>query len=49
MVACGINYTIMIDMSDNVYVFGANSFGQLGLGGGTIRTRPTKLRNYKVK
>nr|QBK90052.1 MAG: regulator of chromosome condensation protein [Pithovirus LCPAC101] len=31
-VKCGANYTIVLDVNNDVYVFGDNSMGQLGLG-----------------
>jgi len=39
--------SILIDMDDNVWSFGDNSSGQLGLGDETDRNIPTKIPNIK--
>jgi alpha-tubulin suppressor-like RCC1 family protein len=40
---------LAIDYNDNIWGFGANQYGQLGLGGTEDRVRPTKLHNLKAK
>ena len=48
-VACGLNYSMIIDMNDEVWSFGRNGYGQLGLGDNIDRNRPTKIGDIKVK
>lgn len=43
MVACGGFHTIIIDTDGNVWAFGQNSFGQLGLGDTVDVNVPTKI------
>jgi len=42
-IACGENHSLIIDMNDNVWLFGKNYSGQLGLGDTTDRLVPTKI------
>ena len=48
-VSCGEFHTILIDMNNNVWAFGYNTFGQLGLGDNTNRNVPTKINGIKAK
>jgi alpha-tubulin suppressor-like RCC1 family protein len=41
--------TFIIDLNDNLWVFGGNMNGQLGLGDKINRLIPTKLPNIKVR
>lgn len=43
-IACGENFTMLIDLNDNVWAFGYNYFGQLGLGDNLHRNTPTPLQ-----
>ncbi len=42
-VSCGYEHTVIIDMNNEVWSFGSNEFGQLGLGDNTDRNTPTKI------
>jgi alpha-tubulin suppressor-like RCC1 family protein len=42
-ISCGLNFTIMIDMNDSVWVCGDNKYGQLGLGNEKNKNTPTVL------
>lgn len=48
-VACGENHTIIIDMDNNVWSFGRNNEGQLGLGDGINRNIPIQISNIKAQ
>ena len=48
-VSCGFRYTVLIDMDNNVWSFGENYSGQLGLGDINPRNEPTKINNIKAK
>ena len=48
-VACGGGHTIIIDKEENVWAFGDNEHGQLGLGNEINRKIPTKIPNIKAK
>lgn len=49
-VSCGMNHTVLIDMNDDVYSFGANYTGQLGLSDKINRFVPTKIPNvHQIK
>jgi alpha-tubulin suppressor-like RCC1 family protein len=45
----GSNQTMVIDFNDDVWVFGENNFGQLGVGDMLNRLLPTKINNFKAK
>lgn len=55
-VSCGFYHSALIDMDNNIFVFGSNGFMQLGLddgnnGGGNdtyIYDRPTQIENFKA-
>lgn len=47
-IACGDNHSLIIDMNDEVWVFGNNDKGQLGLGDTIERKYPTKINDLKV-
>ena len=49
---CGSQHTVVLSQTGNVYTFGDNSQGQLGLGNGMYRTslaidRPTRVEELK--
>jgi alpha-tubulin suppressor-like RCC1 family protein len=48
-IIAGSDHTIAIDLNDDVWVFGDNKFGQLGLGDRINRNIPTKIPNFKAK
>ena len=48
-VSCGTNHTMIIDLNNNVWAFGSNNFGQLGLGDNQYRLIPTQIPNIKAK
>ena len=48
-VSCGSNYTMLIDMNDDVWAFRSNQNGELGLGDYQSRNIPTKLPNIKAQ
>jgi alpha-tubulin suppressor-like RCC1 family protein len=52
-VSCGKDFTILIDMNDNLWSFGCNQSGQLGLGDTIDRSIPTPVlyqdKNLKCK
>jgi alpha-tubulin suppressor-like RCC1 family protein len=48
-VACGGDYTMMIDINNNVWAQGYNAQGQLGLGHVTSKDNPEMLKNIKAK
>ena len=47
--ACGLAYTIIIDQQDNIWSFGWNVHGQLGLGDNIKRFSPTQIAEVKAK
>ena len=47
--SCGYGHTIIIDLEDNIWVFGDNQYGQLGLGDTTSCIIPILLTNIKAK
>ncbi len=51
-VSCGSSHTLVIDMNNNVWAFGSNEYGQLGLGNNGYNTNitvPTKINGIKAK
>lgn len=42
-------HTVVIDLNDNVWAFGENDSGQLGLGDNINRDEPTMIENLKAK
>lgn len=48
-VSAGANHTAFIDLDNNVWIFGCNHNGELGLGDITNRYSPTKIPNIKAK
>jgi alpha-tubulin suppressor-like RCC1 family protein len=48
-VVAGYHQTIALDFDDNVWTFGNNIFGQLGLGHTTNVLIPTKIVGFKFK
>ena len=40
---------MVIDLNDNVWTFGRNRYGQLGLGDQENRSRPEQIIGLKVK
>jgi alpha-tubulin suppressor-like RCC1 family protein len=45
----GSAHTLAIDFDDDIWVFGNNNYGQLGLGDTKDRLTPTKLHDLKAK
>jgi alpha-tubulin suppressor-like RCC1 family protein len=45
LVACytGCNHSIVVDVEGNIYGFGSNSFGQLGVAGWDDKFKPTRI------
>ncbi|KAK6172343.1 hypothetical protein SNE40_016020 [Patella caerulea] len=43
-IACGLHHTVLLLQNGDVYTFGNNSSGQLGVGDMTVRGTPTKLQ-----
>jgi alpha-tubulin suppressor-like RCC1 family protein len=48
-VSAGEDHTVVLDFYDNVWVFGGNSNGQLGLGDKKDRFKPKQIPNFKAK
>ena len=48
-IATGEDHNLVIDMEDNVWSFGKNFNGQLGLGDKLNRNVPVKIKNIKAK
>jgi alpha-tubulin suppressor-like RCC1 family protein len=48
-VRAGSNYTAAIDFDNNVWMFGSNFSGGLGVGDTEDKLIPTKIENFKVK
>ncbi|MGI6434174.1 MAG: fibronectin type III domain-containing protein [Syntrophomonadaceae bacterium] len=42
-IAAGVGHTLMIDADGNVWAWGANEFGQLGIGSNDNQTAPVKI------
>jgi X-linked retinitis pigmentosa GTPase regulator len=42
-ISCGYSHTAMIDLNDNVWMFGGNNHGELGLGDYSSKYVPTSL------
>jgi alpha-tubulin suppressor-like RCC1 family protein len=47
-VSSGIYYTAIIDLNDNIWVFGDNRVGQLGLGDRQDRNIPIQIPHFKA-
>lgn len=47
-IACGANHSLVIDMNDDIWGFGANDRGQLGLNDRNDRNYPTIINNLKA-
>jgi alpha-tubulin suppressor-like RCC1 family protein len=43
-ISCGGYHSMIVDINDNIWVFGGNNFGQLGLGDNQDRNIPTQLQ-----
>ncbi|KAF6200669.1 hypothetical protein GE061_005112 [Apolygus lucorum] len=43
-VACGLHHTVVLTQSGDVYTFGSNSYGQLGVGDVMIRGGPVQVK-----
>ena len=48
-VSCGYSHTIIIDLNNNVWAFGQNHRGQLGLGDNQNRNIPVQIPDIKAK
>jgi alpha-tubulin suppressor-like RCC1 family protein len=48
-ITCGEDHSIIIDINDNVWSFGLNENGQLGLGDDNNRNIPILIPNFKAK
>ena len=48
-VSCNSYHTALIDMNNEVWVFGSNLYGQLGLGNHKSKDIPTKITNIYAK
>lgn len=48
-ISCGYAYTMIIDMNDNIWAFGDNEFGQLGLGDEQTRHNPALIPGIKAE
>jgi alpha-tubulin suppressor-like RCC1 family protein len=48
-IAAGLGHSFIIDLENNVYAFGFNDVGQLGLGDIEKRYVPTLIPNIKAK
>ena len=48
-ISAGSLCSLIIDMDDNVWSFGDNQYGQLGLGNEVDKNIPTKIPNIKAK
>ncbi len=48
-IGCGENHSVAISSTGEVYAWGANKHGQLGLGDTADRVHPTPLQNFKKK
>jgi alpha-tubulin suppressor-like RCC1 family protein len=48
-ISCGQHHTLMVDINNNTYSFGLNSFGQLGLNHYDNIYSPTQILNFKIK
>lgn len=46
-VACGENHVIALDAKGDVFAWGGNQYGQLGLGDYKNRSEPTKISAFK--
>ena len=46
VVSCGNYHTMIIDLNNNVWAFGYNDYGQLGLGDNQNRNIPTQILEY---
>lgn len=49
MVACGGYHSMIIDLDNNIYAFGANNFGQLGLNDTSHQFIPTQIPDIKAR
>jgi len=46
-IACGKNFSILSDITGQVFTWGGNEFGQLGLGDKLPRANPQKVGHLK--
>jgi alpha-tubulin suppressor-like RCC1 family protein len=42
-------HTIVVNLNDDIFAFGYNKYGQLGLGDDENRNIPTKIPNLRAK
>jgi alpha-tubulin suppressor-like RCC1 family protein len=49
LIFAGLSQTMVTDFNGDVYVFGYNQYGQLGVGDRTNKLIPTKIPNFKAK
>lgn len=48
-ISCGYGHIMFIDLENNVWSFGYNNNGQLGLGDNIFRDKPVQILNIKAK
>ncbi|CAN0181540.1 unnamed protein product, partial [Discosporangium mesarthrocarpum] len=48
-VACSYFHTVVVTDSDQVFAFGRNDFGQLGMGDKHDRLQPTPIERFQGK
>lgn len=46
LVSCGANFTVCVDTEGNVWSFGNNAYGQLGIGNTICYKIPQKIQNF---
>lgn len=48
-VSIGVTHTVLIDIHNNVWSWGSNKYGELGLGHTQDQSVPTKIPNFRAK
>jgi alpha-tubulin suppressor-like RCC1 family protein len=48
-ISAGAEHTVIIDLNDNVWTFGCNKGGELGLGDNIDRNKPRKKLNISLR
>lgn len=48
MVSCGLKFSVALSVQGEIYAWGENNYGQLGLGDYQLRVLPAKMPSTKA-